>query len=161
MAAEDVQVKLRVPLGVKEHIEKKAEENYRSINGEVLYRLEQFRKIESLGLEKKAREFSQIFTSALIEDVEVECVKDTSGIKRPTLKGIQKAFELFKFKTPKNRDEFKYKKDEDGLYFYNGEREYVIKYDSKYSYSLSPQDHLVGILEKLYFRPMLGLVDED
>ena len=159
--SEDVQVKVRIPREVKEHVEKKAEESYRSINSEVLYRLEQFRKIESLALEKKAREFSQILTLALIEDDEVECVKDTYGIKRPTLKGIQKAFELFKFKTSLDRDEFKCKKDDEGLYFYIGEREYVIRYNNKYSISLSPLDHLVGILEKLYFRPMLGLVDEN
>lgn len=41
---EDAQFKLRLPLDLKEFIEAEAKANYRTINGEVLYRLEQGRQ---------------------------------------------------------------------------------------------------------------------
>lgn len=159
--AEDVQVKLRVPLGVKEHIEKKAEENYRSINGEVLYRLEQFKKIESLGLEKKAREFSRVLASTLVQDPKVDIHGEVHGFRQPSIKGVRQAFELFLFRDLTNRKDFGIKESDEELCFFNCNREYIIKKNNLFPDGAYTINHLAKILEKLYFRPMLGLHDED
>ncbi len=159
--SEDVQVKLRIPPEVKEHIEKKAEESYRSINSEVLYRLEQFKKIENISFNSLAHEFSQILASTLVQDPKVDIHREVHGFRQPSINGVRQAFELFVFRDLTNRKDFGIRESDEELCFFNRNREYIIKKNNLFPDGAYTINHLTRILEKLYFRPMLGLDNED
>ncbi|TCB36857.1 Arc family DNA-binding protein [Acinetobacter sp. ANC 4910] len=153
--SEDAQLKLRVTQELKEYIEEQAKNNHRTINGEVVYRLEQSKWINKELIEAKAHEFACILASALIQDPEVEIHGTVHGFRQPTIKGVEQAFELFLYRDPSNRKNLGVEKIEDGIRFFSDSAEYIIKNNNAFPDGAYTINHLSRILEKLYFLPML------
>lgn len=161
--AEDAQMKLRVDQYLKEFIENEAKANYRTINGEVVYRLEQSKLINRQALVEQAHEFACILASALVDDPDVEIHKIVHGFRQPSLKGIQQAFQSFLYRMPHNRDSLKMEETADGIRFYNRntDDEYIISKDNPYPDGAYTINHLSRILEKLYFLPTMFPKNKD
>lgn len=154
---EEAQIKLRVPQDLKEYIDNEAKTNYRTINGEVVYRLEQSKSINKKQLEDKAHEFAYILASALIQDPDVDIHGIVHGFRQPSIKGVQQAFQLFLYRDPSNRKDLGMEETSEGVRFFNLhlEDEYFISNKNPFPDGAYSINHLARILEKLYFLPMM------
>ncbi|MFW1946769.1 Arc family DNA-binding protein [Acinetobacter bereziniae] len=153
--SDEAQLKLRVPENLKVFIEKAAKANYRTINAEVVNRLEESIMIDKKRLEEKAHEFAGILASALVQDTEVEIHNVVHGFRQPSIKGIQQAFQLFLYRDPSNRKALGVEKVENGIRFFNDNDEYIIENQNQFPEGAYTINHLSRILERLYFRPLL------
>lgn len=153
--SEDAQLKIRVPQDLKDYIDEKAKANYRTLNGEVVYRLEQSKWFNKEIIEEMAYEFASTLASALVEDPKVEIHAEVHGFRQPTINGVKQAFQLFLFMGNCDKENFGVEECEDGIRFYNKNDEYIIKNNNPYPSGAYTINHLVKILKKLYFLPRM------
>ena len=149
------QLKIRIPPKDKSFLEEKAKENFRTINGEVLFRLEQSKFMDIDNMKEIAHEMACLQASALIQDQTIDVHGIVHGFRQPSIKGIKQAFQLFIYMCPRNRDELGMEDIETGVRFYSKNNEYIIRSDNPYPHGAYTINHLSNILEKLYYLPMI------